>query len=329
MVESHAFISADTISFDSRAACKYRWCLYIYVLSVNLRVPGSLTACTTDIVLMSEGGCKYSRCKRRPVIRSTACNQPTYLKLAGSGDGIDLWGVSWWHMTLTVSGQWGWFTVTCHGGAWLDRGYRIDLWGHAMGTHITGWIGAMGLNHGDMWHWLDQGNGVDLWRCVALAERGDGIDSGGACHWGYTTLAGSGWWDWFMGVCRGACNTGWIGAMGLIYGIHHGHTTGSGKWDWFEGARHWGVTLAGTCHGGATGSKRWDWFVGARHGGATLAGCEWWDWFMGVFHGGAQLDRGDGIDLWRGTMGAHRAEVGGLVTDTWVVSEGGCASDTG
>ena len=26
---------------------------------------------------------------------------------------------------------------------------------------------------------------------------------------------------------------------------------------------------------------------------------------MGVFHGGAQLDRGDGIDLWRRTMGAH------------------------
>ena len=55
MVESHAFISADTIS---RAARKYRWCLYIYMLSVNLQVPGALTACTTDIVLMSEGGCK-------------------------------------------------------------------------------------------------------------------------------------------------------------------------------------------------------------------------------------------------------------------------------
>ena len=27
-----------------------------------------------------------------------------------------------------------------------------------------------------------------------------------------------------MGVCRGACNTGWIGVMGLIYGIHHGGT---------------------------------------------------------------------------------------------------------
>ena len=82
MVESHAFIhfiSADTISLDSRATRKYRWSLYINVLSVNLRVPGPLTACTTDIVLMSEGGCKYSCCKQRPVIRSTACNQPTYL----------------------------------------------------------------------------------------------------------------------------------------------------------------------------------------------------------------------------------------------------------
>ena len=79
MAESHAFISADTISLDSRAARKYRWCLYIYVLSMNFRVPGPLTACTTDIVLMFEGGCKYSRCKRRPVTRSIACNQPTYL----------------------------------------------------------------------------------------------------------------------------------------------------------------------------------------------------------------------------------------------------------
>ena len=57
MVEPHAFIFADTISLDSRAARKYRWCLYTYLLSVNLRVPGPLTACTTDIVLMSEGGC--------------------------------------------------------------------------------------------------------------------------------------------------------------------------------------------------------------------------------------------------------------------------------
>ena len=228
------------------------------------------------------------------------------LKLAGLGNEIDLWGMSWWHATLAVSGRWGWFTVTCHGDAWLVRGDRIDLWGHAMVTRITGWIGAiwdwimgyvtlagsggwncfmgtcdtgwngaMGLIYGGVWHWLN--------RVMGLIQ--------GGLPWGHTTLAGSGWWDWFMGVCRGACNTGWIGAMGLIYGIHHGHATGLGKWDWFEGARHWGVTLAGTRHGGATGSKRWDWFVGARHGGATLAGCKWWDWFMGVFHGSAQLDR--------------------------------------
>ena len=51
-------IFADTISPDSRAARKSRWCLYINALSVNLRVPGPHTACTTDIELMSEGGCK-------------------------------------------------------------------------------------------------------------------------------------------------------------------------------------------------------------------------------------------------------------------------------
>ena len=66
-------------------------------------------------------------------------------------------------------------------------GDRIDLWGHAMGTHVTGWIRAMGLNHGicdtgwigamelfhgDTRHWLEQGNGVDLWRCIVLAGTG-------------------------------------------------------------------------------------------------------------------------------------------------------------
>ena len=37
----------------------------------------------------------------------------------------------------------------------------------------------MELFHGDTRHWLEWGNGVDLWRCVALAEQGDGIKSGG------------------------------------------------------------------------------------------------------------------------------------------------------
>ena len=138
------------------------------------------------------------------------------LKLAGSGDGVDLWGVSWWHTTLDVSGRWGWFTGTCHGGARLDRGDRIDLWGRAIGTHFTGWIWAMGLNHGDMWYWLDRWNcfmGIrdtgwsgamgliygGVWHWL---ERSDGIDSGelamGAHHTGWIRVM-----DWFMGVCRG------------------------------------------------------------------------------------------------------------------------------
>ena len=60
MVESHAFIFADIISLDSQAARKCRWRLYIYVLSVNLRVFDPLTACTTDIAFVSGGGWKYS-----------------------------------------------------------------------------------------------------------------------------------------------------------------------------------------------------------------------------------------------------------------------------
>ena len=40
---SHAFIFAGTISLDSWVACKSRWCLYIYVLPVNLQVPGPHT----------------------------------------------------------------------------------------------------------------------------------------------------------------------------------------------------------------------------------------------------------------------------------------------
>ena len=43
MVDSHAFSFADTISLDSRAARKYRWCLYIYVLSGNYMNPGYFT----------------------------------------------------------------------------------------------------------------------------------------------------------------------------------------------------------------------------------------------------------------------------------------------
>ena len=262
------------------------------------------------------------------------------LKLAGSGNGIDLWGVSWVHTTLAISGRWGWFTGTCHGGAWLDQGNRIDLWGHAMGRTslagsgrwdwITGicdtgwWIGAMELFHGDTRHWLEWGNGVDIWRCGALAEQGDGIKSGGL-PWGHTTLAGLRWWDRFMGVCRGTCNTGWIGAMGLIYGIHHGAHDWIGEmgliwggtplgcdtgWDTSWG-RDWIKEMGLICEdttwgcdtgwmwmmrlmyrgfpwGRATGSGRWNWFVEANHGGA-------WHW----------LDLGEGIDLCGRIMRAH------------------------
>ena len=166
------------------------------------------------------------------------------LKLAGSGNGIDLWGVSWVYTTLAVSGRWGWFTGTCHGGAWLDRGNRIDLWGHAMGrTSLagsgrwdwimgicdTGWIGAMELFHGDMRHWLEWGliyGGV--WRWL---NRVMGLIQGGL-PWGHTTLAGSGWRDRFMGG----------GAVG------HATQAGSGRWDWFMGY----------IMGHTTGSGRWD-----------------------------------------------------------------------
>ena len=79
MVESRTFIFADTISLDARAARKYRWCLYIYVLSVNLRVPGPLTACTTDIGFVSVGGCKSS-------LQADTCDQehrvqPAYISI--------------------------------------------------------------------------------------------------------------------------------------------------------------------------------------------------------------------------------------------------------
>ena len=82
MVESHAFIFADTISLDSQAPLTLGWCL-------------------REVV--------SSRCKRIPVIRSTAYNQATY---------------------------------------WLDLGEGIDLCRRAIGARGTGWIGAMRLIHG-------------------------------------------------------------------------------------------------------------------------------------------------------------------------------------
>ena len=255
------------------------------------------------------------------------------LKLAGSGNGIDLWGVSWWHTTLAVSGRWGWFTGMCHEGTRLDWGDRIDLWGRAMGTHVTGWIGAMGLNHGDMWHWLD---------------RGDGIVS-----WGHATLAGAGQWGWFMAVCgtswngvmgliqglaMGAHDTGWIRVMGLIYGVHHGGTwldRGDGidlrghairVWHWLGhvmgarldqrdgidlwghimGVRHWlDVNDEIDLWGYSMRARNWIRGMelicgGEPWGRMTLARSGWGDWFMWARHDGARhwLDWGYGIDSW-------------------------------
>ena len=170
------------------------------------------------------------------------------LKLAGSGDGVDLWGVSWWHTTLDVSGRWGWFTGTCHGGARLDRSDRIDLWGRAMGhTSLAG---------SGRWDWI-----------MGICDTGwiDGIVS-----WGYATLAGAGQWGWFMAVC----DTGWNGVMGLIQGsLPWGHTTLAGSGWWIDlwgcavglGMQHGldrgdRIDLWDTSWGDTTGLGRWDWF---------------------------------------------------------------------
>ena len=189
-----------------------------------------------------------------------------------------------------------------------------------MGTHVTGWIGAMGLNHGDMWQWLDQGDGI--------------------VSWGHATLAGAGQWGWFMAVC----GTGWNGMMGLIHGACHGGTrywldqgdginlwgcavghatqAGSGRWDWFMryvmGAHDWigamGLIWGGTplgCDAGCDTSWGHDWI---REMGLICGGTPWrcdtgWMWIMRLIYRGipwgAQLDRGDGIALWRLTMGVH------------------------
>ena len=248
------------------------------------------------------------------------------LKLAGSGNGIDLWGVSWWHMTLTVSGQWamGLIYSDVSWGAWLDRGYRIDLWGHAMGTHITGWIGAMQLNHGicdtgwigamgliygGVWHWLngvmgliqgglaiggtrhwlDQGDGIDLWDVPWGMQHGldwgDGIDLWDT-SWAH---------DWIgkMGLIWGAtplgCDTGWDMSWGRNWIKEMGLISGGTPWGCDTGWM-WMMRLiyGGIPWGRATGLGRWNWFVEGNHGGA-------WHW----------LDLGEGIDLYGHVMRAR------------------------
>ena len=260
------------------------------------------------------------------------------------GDGIDLWGGAMGSATPVGSRRWDWFKGAHHRGArnWLDRargliqggmrhsldrGDAIASWGHAMGARNTGWIGAMGLIYGGVRNWQERGDGIDSLGLAMGArdsgwngamgliygavrhwlERVDGIDSWGS-PWGHATLAGSGWWDWFMGVCHGGLQHGrgdwidlwgclmgvrdWIGVMGLIGGVAPwGCVTlaGSGRWDWFMGA----------CDIG------WIWAMGLIHGGtpwghATLAGSGWWDWIIGARNGVSPpwLDRGDGFDWW-------------------------------
>ena len=108
------------------------------------------------------------------------------LKLAESGDGINLWGcamerttladLGWWVMGLmygdaswgraTGSGWWNWFVGGVSWGAWhwLDLGDGIDLWGRAMGARdwIGRWKWFVGAHHGGARHWLDLGEGIDL-----------------------------------------------------------------------------------------------------------------------------------------------------------------------
>ena len=134
--------------------------------------------------------------------------------------------VPWWRTTLAGLGRWDWLMGTGHGDVWLDRGDRIDLWGHAIGAHNTGWIGwwdwfmgtcdtgwigVMGLLHGGTRHRLDRGDGIASW-----------------------------------GLAMGTRGTGWIGAMGLIYGgVPWGCAAraGSGRWDRFMGMPHGGARL--------------------------------------------------------------------------------------
>ena len=247
-------------------------------------------------------------------------------------DRIDSWG----HATLAGLGQWDCFMGGCRGGMrhWLDRGDGIDSWRRATLAGVGRWDRFMGACHGGTRHWLDRGMGLIYGGVRHRLDRGDGIDLWGCIMgvhdwigvmglicgdvpWGSATLAGSGQWDWFMG----ACNTGWIGAMGLIHGgTRHWLDRGDGSMI-YGGARHlldrgdgidwWGCAMGirdtetgrwhwfmGMRYGGAQPDR--DWFVVAHHGGATLAGSGRWDWFMGAHHGGARhwLDLGNGIDSW-------------------------------
>ena len=96
---------------------------------------------------------------------------------------------------------------------------------------------------------------------------------------GNLKLAGSGDGIDLWGCAMGVCDTGWIGATGLIYGdVSWGHATGSGRWNWYVGAHH------GECN------TRWIRAKGLIHGGAP--------WVQAT-------GSGNGIDLWGCTMGVR------------------------
>ena len=121
----------------------------------------------------------------------------------------------------------------------------------------------------------------------------------------------------------GARDTGWTGAMGLIYGgARHWLEWGDGTdlWGRVMGVHDWigemGLIYGGTPWGCDTG---WMWAMGLSYGGVPWG---WWNWFVGESHGSARhwLDLGDGIDLcghamsardtgWIGAMGLVHGDV--------------------
>ena len=189
--------------------------------------------------------------------------------------GVIYGGVPWWRTTLAGSGRWYWLMGTCHGGARLDLGDGIDLWGCAMGSATPvgsgRWNWFMGARHRGAQHWLDWAMGLTHEDCATVWIGAMGLLHGGMPG-GHVTLAGSGHWDRFMGACHEDTRhwldwgngidlwrgIGWNGVMELIPGgLPWGHATvaGSGRWDWFMavcGTGWNGVMglIPGGCHGG-------------------------------------------------------------------------------
>ena len=148
------------------------------------------------------------------------------------------------------------------------------------------------LYRGGIRHWLYQGDGVDLQGCVMRALDWIRVIESicGGMPWGPKSLAGSGRWDWIMGIC----DNGWIGAMELFHGdMRHWLEQGNGVDLW------WCVALAGTGDGIDSGGLPW--------GHTTLTGSGWWDWYvmgaydwigeMGLIWGGTPLGCDAGWDM--------------------------------